>query len=290
MRYSQWRAFDAVAREASFSKAAGRLGITQPAVTLQIKSLETACAVSLFRRNGRQIALTEAGETLLVMTRRMFAIEEEMLEFVSASNALEGGSMALAADGPHVALELVARIRQRHPGIKVKIAFGNSGTVWKDLVEERVDAAIIANPPRDPSVLSIALARRNMVALVPSHHRLAARRIIRLADLRGEQLVLREAGSNTRRILQRAFQREGIRPESMLEVGSREAVCEAVALDLGIGFAFEREIAGNPRTVAVQLKGLEASNLDTVAFRRNDREKALIKALAGIANEFAARN
>jgi len=76
----------------------------------------------------------------------------------------------------------------------------------------------------------------------------------------------------------------------MLEVGSREAVCEAVALDLGIGFAFERETASNPRTVAVQLKGLEASNLDTVAFRRNDREKASIKALAGIANEVAARN
>src|SRR5579859_2806415 len=65
MRYSQWRAFDAVARELSFSRAAERLGITQPAVTLQVRALESACAMSLFRRHGAQIALTDAGRSLL---------------------------------------------------------------------------------------------------------------------------------------------------------------------------------------------------------------------------------
>src|SRR5258708_23188134 len=82
MRYSQWRAFDAVARELSFSRAAARLGITQPAVTLQVRALESACAMTLFRRHGAQIALTDAGRTLLGLTRRMFAVEDEIREFL----------------------------------------------------------------------------------------------------------------------------------------------------------------------------------------------------------------
>jgi LysR family transcriptional regulator, low CO2-responsive transcriptional regulator len=288
MRYSQWRAFDAVAREASFSKAAARLGITQPAVTLQIKALETACAVPLFRRDGRSIALTDAGRTLLGLTRRMFAVEDEMREFVSAASALEGGTVVLAADGPHVALELVARFQKRHPSVKVKISFGNSSTVWKELIEEKVDAAVIANPSRHQSVCSIPLARKSMVALMPRHHRLAARRSIRLRDLQDEPLIMRESGSNTRRTLQRAFRKEGVRPRSMLEVGSREAVCEAVAMDLGIGFVFEREFGNAARTVALPLKGLEASNLDTLTFRRADAERTLVKALIRTAADVAA--
>jgi LysR family transcriptional regulator, low CO2-responsive transcriptional regulator len=288
MRYSQWRAFDAVAREGSFSRAAVRLGITQPAVTLQIKALETACSVALLRRDGRRVTPTDAGRNLLAMTRRMFEIEAEMRAFLGATTALKRGVVRLSADGPHIALDLVARFRARHPGVKVMVGFGNAGTVWKDLQEERADAIVIANPPRDHSIQTVPLLRQSLMALLPRDHALAGRRHLRLADLRSESLVLREVGSNTRRTLERAFRRAGLRPQSMLELGSREAVREAVAMRLGVGFLFEREAIDDARSVAVRLGGIEASSFDTLAFRRSDGGRTLIAALLRIAGELAA--
>jgi aminoethylphosphonate catabolism LysR family transcriptional regulator len=285
MRYSQWRAFDAVARELSFSRAASRLGITQPAVTIQVRALESACAMSLFRRHGAQIALTDTGRTLLGLTRRMFAVEDEIREFLTASKALERGSARLVSDGPHPALAFVAAFRRRYPAITLSVAFGNSETAWAALVEDKADAAVVAEPPPDERVRGVLLGQQRLVALLPPTHRLARRRSLRLADLQDEQLLLREQGSTTRRILERALQASRIRFRSTLELGSREAVREAVAMGLGISFVFEQEGGGDPRSVAIELADLEASNRDMLVFQRSDAERAIVRAMIAVAEQ-----
>src|SRR5712692_9886512 len=262
MRYSQWRAFDAVARELSFSRAAARLGITQPAVTLQVRALESACAMTLFRRHGTRIALTDAAHTLLGLTRRMFAVEDEIREFLTASKALERGLVKLVSDGPHPALAFAAAFRRRHPLVQLSISFGNSQSAWAALIEDKVDAAVIAEPQPDERVESVLLGGQTMVALLPPSHRLARRRSLRLADLQAEQILLREEGSTTRRVIERALEAAGIHFHATIELGSREAVREAVAMGLGIGFIFEHEGGGDPRSIAVRLEDLAASNRD----------------------------
>jgi aminoethylphosphonate catabolism LysR family transcriptional regulator len=283
MRYSQWRAFDAVARELSFSRAAVRLGITQPGVTLQVRALEAACAMTLFRRHGTQIALTDSGRSLLALTRRMFAVEDEIREFLTASKALERGSARLVSDGPHPSLAFVAAFRRRYPGIELSVTFGNSQAAWAALLEDKADAAVIAEPPPDERVRSILIDEQRMVALLPPAHRLARRRSLRLADLRDEQLLLREEGSTTRRILERAMQAAGISFRSTLELGSREAIREGVAMGLGISFVFEQEGGGDPRSVTVPLAGVTASNRDMLVFRRSDADRAIVRAMIGVA-------
>jgi len=287
MRYSQWRAFDAVARELSFSRAAVRLGITQPAVTLQVRALEDGCAMSLFRRLGTQIALTDAGRSLLALTRRMFAVEDEIREFLTASKALERGSARLVSDGPHPALAFVAAFGMRYPGIALSVAFGNTQAAWAALLEGTADAAVIAEPPPDERVRSVLLGQQRLVALLPPTHRLARRRSLRLADLQGEQLLLREPGSTTRRILEREVQAAGIRFRSTLELGSREAVREGVAMGLGISFVFEQEGGGDPRSLTVRLADVKASNRDMLVFQRSDAERAIVRAMIGVAEMIA---
>jgi len=285
MRYSQWRAFDAVARELSFSRVAARLGITQPAVTLQVRALESACAMTLFRRHGAQIALTDAGRTLLGLTRRMFAVEDEIREFLTASKALERGSARLVSDGPHPALAFVAAFRRRYPGITLSVAFGNSEVAWAALVADKADAAVIAEPPPDERVRSVLIGQQRLVALLPPTHRLARRRSLRLGDLQDEQLLLREEGSTTRRILERALEAAGTRFRATLELGSREAVREGVAMGLGISFVFEQEGGGDPRAVTVKLADVEASNRDMLVFQRSDAERAVVRAMIAVAAE-----
>jgi aminoethylphosphonate catabolism LysR family transcriptional regulator len=287
MRYSQWRAFDAVARELSFSRAALRLGITQPAVTLQVRALESACAMSLFRRHGAQIALTDAGRAMLALTRRMFAVEDEIREFLTASKALERGSARLVSDGPHPALAFIAAFRQRYPAIALSVTFSNSQAAWAALLEDKADAAVVAEPPPDERMRRVLLGQQRLVALLPANHRLARRRNLRLGDLREEQLLLREEGSTTRRILEKALEGTGMRFRSTLELGSREAVREGVAMGLGISFVFEQEGGGDPRSVTVMLADLEASNRDMLVFQRGDADRAVVRAMIEVAEVMA---
>ncbi len=283
MRYFQLRAFDAVARERSFSKAAALLGLTQPAVTMQVRQLETACGQALFDRTGREVALTGAAETLFALTRRMFAVEDEVEDFISAANALEQGELRIAADGPHVALEVISAFRRRYPGIGLAVSLGSQRQVWQDVLDYRVDAAILGNPTPDARLTVVPIAEQDMMVLLPRGHALSKRRNLYLADLAGQNMIRREIGSNTQRVVDQALRRAKVKLPVALELGSREAMREAVALGLGIGFLFERESAGDDRTVAVRLADMAATNTDAVICLTSQRKHRLVAAFIDVA-------
>ncbi|MEM7223672.1 MAG: LysR substrate-binding domain-containing protein [Pseudomonadota bacterium] len=283
MRYSQLRAFDAVAREGSFSKAADRLGVTQPAVTLQVRALEDDHGISLVRRSTRALGLTEAGQELHLLTRRMFDIEAEIADYLAQSGDLTRGSLLLGADGPHVILKLVAAFQSRYPGLGLRVALGNARATWHDLLDQKVDAAVLANPPEDSRVRVLPLGRQDLMALLPRGHPLAARSKVDLAALLDHPVILREAGSNTRRVIEAELARTGLRLKPALELGSREAVCEAVATGLGLSFIYASEITEDPRTQVVTVIGLEQSSLDTLVYLAGNETRRPLKALVEIA-------
>lgn len=287
-RYFQLRAFDAVAREGSFSKAAVSLGLTQPAVTMQVRNLEESCGQALFARGGRRLSLTTAGTELFRLSRQIFVLEEQVEEYVSLASAFERGSLKLAADSPHVAMEVVAAFGRRYPGIEIAVALGSQRAVWEDVLEHRADAAILGNAPTNERVMNLRLAPQNMLVVLPHDHRFAARRTLGLKDLAGCRLIRREAGSNTQRLVDDAMQQAGVALPSAIELGSREAIQEAVKLGLGIGFVLEREMAADARIVGVPLRELQGCNIDSVVCLHSQRKRGVVRAFLEIAATLAA--
>ena len=286
MRYFQLRAFDAVARERSFSKAASLLGLTQPAITTQVRNLEESCQQALFVRTTQGVQLTDAARPLFELTRQMFSTEEQIEDLVSLATAYRHGSLKLAADGPHVALQVVAAFREQYPGIDISIALGSQREVWDDLLGYRVDAAVVGNAASDARIMAIPVAQQDMRVLLPKDHPLAAFESLTLADLKAHPVIRRESGSNTQRLIDEALQRARFSLPTALELGSREAVLEAVKQGLGIGFVLDREIPDGTHTVAVPLVELRACNVDSVVCLHSQRKRGIVQTFLSVAATF----
>ena len=285
MRYSQLRAFDAVAAEGGFSKAAHKLGLTQPSVTMQVRALEEAYGMRLFERHGGKVALTTAGRSLHAITCQMFDAEAQAREFLTAAQELKTGDLKLSADGPHVALDLFAAFRRRYPDIYVSISLGNSQEVWSDLMERRADAAIVTNPRADDRVIAVPVYKQSLRVLVPRAHRLAKQRSIRLSDLQDLPTILREATSRTRRTIEHLLKKANVSLDPVLELSNREAVREAVGLGLGIGFVLERESGNDSRFQALRISDVKHTSVDAVVCLKSQKKRRLVEAFLEVAAE-----
>lgn len=283
MRYTQLRAFDAVAREGAFTRAAEALRLTQPAVTIQVARLEREYGVRLLRRHAGRTELTDAGRELFRLTRRLFGVEAQVREFLGATQALEAGRLTLGADSPPVAMPLVAGVMAAHPGLDVEVRLGNAPEIWHGLLEQRVDAVVVADPQPDARMVSMRLGVQSLVALVPADHTLARRRSLAVRDLDQLPLVLREPASNTRRLADSALAAARIAPRVVLTLDSREAVREAIAVGLGIGFALEREAGADPRVRAIPLSDSSAGSTDCLVAFADQVERRVVQALFDIA-------
>lgn len=279
MSYSQLRAFDAVARSGSFSRAAEMLGVTQPAVSLQVAALERAYRTDLLNRKGAAISLTEDGDALFALTRQMFGLEAEIEDFLGSSLKLQRGHLRFAADGPHLALDLLATFREFHPGVTVELILGNATETWHALLQSAADIAMLANPPEDPRVAALPIAVQDMMLLVPRGHALAKRAEVALKDIAVEKVIFREHGSNTQRTLERSLRKQRLHLFPVLTVGSREAMIEAVSRRIGIGFIFDREKNNDPRSVAVPIRELKGSNRNMLVYLKPRRRRRTVAAL-----------
>ena len=149
--HAQLKAFHAVAVHGSFTKAAERLFLTQPAISDQVRKLEERFGVLLFHRNKRSVRLTDLGERLLAITQRLFVIEAEAQELLQESQALQTGSLILAVDAPVHVLPQIARFCQRYPGIQVKIETGNTDESLARLMEVLRIPSISTDPAFKPA-------------------------------------------------------------------------------------------------------------------------------------------
>ena len=290
MRYTQLKAFDAVSREGSFSAAADRIGLTQPALTIQVRELEQTYSIKLFERYGRGVKLTETGHELFKLTQEMFEIEDRARDYLESNLVLKTGELRVAADGPHAVMGMIAKFRDQYPGIKLSVTLGNAHTVWRDLIEQRADVIVVANPPQDPRVHVWPMWQRNLAVVVKRDHPWATRKGISLAEISGEPLIFREPNSNTSKTITRIFKKAKIKVSPIMELGSREGVCAAVVEGLGVGFAFEHEVIGDDRIKTLRLDGIDSDTCDSIACFEAQKDRRVIKAFIEIANELAIAN
>lgn len=277
MIHTQIRAFDAVAREGSFSRAAKILNVTQPALTIQVKALEEHYGVKLFERHGQGVKLTHLGAKLFQMSRQMAGLEERIRETLAGAEELQGGQLRLAADGPHIVMGLFNRFLERYPSVRLSVAMGNSQFVRQQLLERRVDLAILPGIKGHSQIHAVPLWHHRAVLIVAATHPWAGRRSITLESLDGEPMIAREKGSMTQDIVNNAMARAGVKPRIVLELGSREAVCEAVSAGIGHSVIWELEAYGAARFRTVPFRNVTIESTDFIACLKGERTRQLIE-------------
>ncbi len=287
MNHAQLRAFHAVASEGGFTAAANRLNLTQPAVTLQVKALEETYGIDLFHRRGRRVELTDTGTALYSQTLRMFRLEEETDDLLSSVGGMRRGRLRVGADGPYHVIGVIAAFRNDYPGLKLTVSLGNSAVVRRSLLDYRTDVAVLAEDDGDERFLSLPFGRHRVVAFVNRDHPWAKRKTIRVQDMEGQPMIRRESGSATRKLFEAALDKAGVTPDFVLDIGSREAVREAVAAGLGFSVVAEPELGHDPRLVALDIRGAKVETKEYVVCLKERAETRAVKAFVATARGLA---
>lgn len=232
----QLKVFEAVARHNSFTRAAEELFLTQPTVSMQVKQLSKVVGLPLFEQVGKRLYLTEAGKELYTTCREIF---ERLSQFEIAIADLKGlkqGSLRLAVvtTAKYVIPRLLGPFCQRYPGIDVSLTVNNHERVIENLVDNRDDLYILSQPPEDLDVSIHPFLENPLVVLAWRNHPLANEKNISLKRLAEEPFIMREPGSGTRKAVQRLFDDQGLELKVKLDLGSNEAIKQAIAGGLGI--------------------------------------------------------
>ncbi len=282
MRHTQLRSFHAVAQRLSFTAAARELGVSQPTITTQVKSLEEEFGVELFVRRGRRIELTETGDGLLGITRRLFSDEKEAADYLNETRGLRTGHLRVGAVGPYHVTDMLAAFNARYPGIYVSVTVGNSRDTLRDLLDYRTDVAVLAHVDPDTRLVAIPYRRHKVVVMCPVDHAFASRRVIRARDMEGQRLIVREAGSTTRRAFDQAMREKDVRPKVVMEIGSRESIREAVAKGIGLGVVSEAEFIPDPRIHALPVTDVEIYTYAHVVSLKERQNARLVRAFLDV--------
>ncbi len=287
MNHAQLRAFHAVALHGGFTRAAEALRLTQPTLSGQVKSLETDYGVRLFERRGRSVELTDLGAALLDIARRVFGLETEAEQLLATARGLTSGQLRVAADAPYHVVPFLAAFSRRHPNIRLTMTFGNTERVLRELFERRTDIAVLPDLRDDERLHTLAFRRDRLVVFVDRGHAWSRRRSIRLEEIAGQRLIQREPGSTTRAIFEAALGRAGVTPAAVLEIGSREAVREAVAAGLGVGVVSQSEFGRDDRIHYLTVRDARLRTTEYAACLAARRDTPVIEAFFELLEEEA---
>lgn len=228
---------EAVARCGSFSRASAELHLTQPAVSMQIKQLESTLGLALFEHIGKNIHLTEAGQETLqtcrAISRELVNLEHTLAEL----QGLKGGTLtvSVASTASYFTARLMALFRQAHPDVRVSLNVVNRETLLQHLAENSIDLALMGQPPEDHDLEAQPFMDNPLVVIAAPKHPLAGQHHIPLARLAEEPLVGREQGSGTRGAVEKFFAENGLTLRAAMEMNKNEAIKQAVEAGLGLG-------------------------------------------------------
>jgi len=241
--------FHAVAEEGSMSRGAERLFISQPAVSKQIKELEAALGVTLLDRLPRGVRLTAAGEVLAGHARRLFAVEADAERAVAELKGLVQGRLTIGASltiGDYLLPKILGEYRKKYPGIALHLEIANTHVIQQKLLEDALDVGLTEGFVEDGELAAEVFSEDTLVAVVPPGHFLLGKESVTAAEFCREPFLMREPGSGTRAVIERALALQGIVVTPAMSLGSTEAIKRGVASGLGVaivsGLALATEI------------------------------------------------
>lgn len=236
--FRQMRVFAAVARYRSFTKAARELHLTQPAISQQVKLLETEIGLPLLEYIGRQIHLTAAGDELLRYATQVTDLLREASESLAAMRGLKRGVLKLGAvsTAKYFAPSLLSAFAPAYPEVTIRFLVGNREEIIRALASNEIDLVIMGRPPRELVTVAEPFAKHPLVIIAAPDHPLATKRRIPLQRLGSENFIIREEGSGTRASMEHVFKKSGVPIRTSMEVSSNETIKQAVMAGMGISF------------------------------------------------------
>jgi len=241
----QLQIFEAVARSLSYTRAAEELHLTQPAVFTQIKQLEESVALPLLERIGKRLHLTDAGREVLATSRDMLGGLERLEMRLADMQGLKKGKLriAIVTTAKYLIPRLLGEFCTRYPGIEAALTVTNREKLLARLADNVDDLVVLGAPPEHLDVVATPIAENPLVVVARHDHPLADKKKIPLKRLATESFILREPGSGTRLATERHFEQHGIVPRVRMELGSNEAIKQAIAGGLGISVLSSHTLA-----------------------------------------------
>jgi DNA-binding transcriptional LysR family regulator len=266
MNIDQIRAFHKVASTGSFTRAARELFVTQPAVSQEIKALETSLGIKLFDRSGKNVRMTADGEVLLSYALQLFALHEEMESLFGRSRNLQHGQIKLGSTalmGTYFLPKIIGRFNRRYPGIEIDLQMGNSDQVMHLVLEGLVDLGFSGITTNHARLESILIHQEKLIMVASPRHPLSARKIS-LDDISDTPFIWREKGTQTRKLIEKWFLRQlrGHYPRKSIELQNMEAAKRMV--EEGYGITVVPEAAVKREISAGWLKPLQIEGLNVL--------------------------
>ena len=236
--FRQLRVFNEVARQLSFVRAAENLHLTPPAVTMQIKELESQVGMPLFDRSGKKVSLTTTGEYMVVYARKILALLKDAEDASARLQRAEIGllTVGMVSTAEYFMMRMLSDFRARHAGVDVRVCTGNREQLVKMLQNNEVDIAVMGQPPTELQTRTEPFAAHPLVFVAASDHPLVEREQLTADDLRPYEFIVREQGSGTRVAMQKFFTDHRVEPRLQMQVNSNETLKQAVMAGLGLGF------------------------------------------------------
>jgi DNA-binding transcriptional LysR family regulator len=263
MTLRQLEVFLAIAHAHSYRQAAEGLHTSQPALSQHVRELEAELGVRLFDRLSRGVVPTEAGRLLEERAKRVFATLTDVREVLGELQGLQRGSLLVGASttpGIYVLPAVIGEFRRRYPGIDLRLRIANSRVIEEAIRAHEVDLGVVGGHGLAPGEECLAAGLADeLVLIVSPRHRWAKRREVAPADLADEPLLVREEGSATRRVTERALEQAGVGWHVSMELGHTEAIKQAVMAGLGVAFVSVHAVRGevaSRRLAAIRLRRL----------------------------------
>jgi len=262
----QFQIFEAVAQHLSYTRAAEMLYLSQPAVSMQIKQLESEVELALFERMGKRLFLTEAGKELLIYARNISQQLVELDEVMDEIRGSERGSVtiAVATTANYFALKLLGEFYKRFSATNISLDVTNRESLLKHLNDNTVDMVIMGQPPEDIDVEATPFMDNPLVVIAPKGHELTRQKQIPLSVLQQETFIMREHGSGTRIAMERFFEQSGYSISSVMEMSSNEAINQAVEAGLGLGI-----VSHHTLELELALERLEVLDVESFPIMRH---------------------
>jgi DNA-binding transcriptional LysR family regulator len=264
MEIRQLRAFAAIAEMGTFTAGAQRVHITQAAISMQIRQLETELGAPLFVRAPRRVILTEAGEALLERARRILREHDAAVAEIAELAGAERGRLRVGSASAMVSADplpqILKELREQHPRADVSIVSGTSEALVRQILAGELDMAFVSLPVEARGIQTEVLSRDELVAIACPRHKMAKQTVISVFTLAGEKLILGERGGNTRRLIDGLFEEAGVQPAVAMELSRQAAIKRMVEEDMGVGIIplqSAREEVEQGRLVAWWIEGAQ---------------------------------
>lgn len=293
INFNQLRVFYHAARYENFTTAAGRLFITQPAVTAQVRLFEEHCNLKLFKKKGRKIHLTDEGRILYDYACRVFDYEKEIDDVIEDLRALKRGMLRLGTTKTYARYFmplLMTSFHEAYPQVKIHLDEGSSLDMTLSLLDFKNEVAVIAKATDHPDVRFIPFSQEELVFILSPKHPLAAKKTVSLRELADEPIIMKETGSGTRKLVNGLFEKKGIGPNILMETSNTEFIKQLVQRGDGVSFVVREAVATEiqeGKLAAVPIEKRKIYLDVSIAYLKDQRLSPAAQAFLDILSEMA---